>query len=163
MKKLLKYFKEFLKEDFHWGLYLYAFVFTGIAVYINYHFSVKSRVIDGTKGNPIVFLYYAAFYGIAYYGIIIPRAFITGDKTEISSRLFWKKSLLFVGATAFISSFYFQNEIIKLFSVSYERYFVRHVLFYLKRPVLLLVPLLLTLQRQIRKVKIFRWMISKEK
>ena len=90
-----------------------------------------------------MFLYYAAFYAFAYYGITIPRAFITGDKTELANKIFWQKSLLFVGATAVVSSFYFQGEIVKMLDSSSERYFMRYILFYLKRPIILLVPLLL--------------------
>jgi len=143
LKTIGKYLKEFWKNDYNRNFYIYSVLFVAICTFLNYKFDLKTSVLDADKRNNFNLLGYTLFYAVAYYGIAVPRMFITGDKTELKNYGFWAKSFLFVFLTALVSAFNFQYKIIESFESMYERQYMNYIFFYLKRPAVLLIPLII--------------------
>jgi len=94
VKQLLDYLKEYLKEDFHFGYYLTIAVFLAITFTLNFSLDFKREILNPTLASPLGILYFAAFYGFAYYFAVFAAAFFGRDAELLRSPAFW-------GVTAF--------------------------------------------------------------
>jgi len=94
VKQLLEYLKEYLKEDFHFGYYLTIAVFLAITFTLNFSLDFKREILNPTLTSPLGILYFAAFYGFAYYFAVFAAAFFGRDAELLRSPVFW-------GVTAF--------------------------------------------------------------
>lgn len=112
MKKILKYLKNHLREDFSWGYYGAIGVFLTFCLFFNYYFDFEDSIIDSYHGNSIRILFYFLFYGFAYYSAVLIMVFFKQDKSLLRNRIFWIKSASVLAILALDAAFHYHEIII---------------------------------------------------
>lgn len=143
MKTIIKYIKDFIREDFNPFVYIYFTIFLIVTIYVNYELDFEDSILDSYQQTPLSFLYYTLFYAFAYYSIAIPRALFMRRLDILSDYRFWIKSILFLLLIGFAAGFHYHSYLLDLFENSYERYYLYKILINIKRVCLYSIPLLL--------------------
>ncbi|MEZ6139061.1 MAG: CPBP family intramembrane glutamic endopeptidase [Zavarzinella sp.] len=115
MKELLKYVRDFLKQDFYWPIYLWAAIFLGVSVAINYTEHIKTEYVSYYTGWERA-LRTMAFYGLAYYAILIPKLFFSKDRRLLLSASMWGRSLLWLAVAGVVYGTTFFRELADQFT-----------------------------------------------
>jgi hypothetical protein len=102
MKKIWEYLVRHVREDFCKKQYIPVLVFIVIVLFINYKFNFDDLVLKSQRGI-IKWLYYFLFYSIAYYGTLLPLAFLSKNRF-FSKKEFWIKSTTVLLALSLDSS-----------------------------------------------------------
>ena len=123
MKKIVRYLKTHIKEDFHPLVYSYSAVFLVISFYINYSLDFEDKYIDAHMYSSIRMFYYFVLFSVAYYGVAVPMLFITGNRDVLKKRAFWIKSLVFMAMLGINSGFPYHNLILSHYESRELRYF----------------------------------------
>ena len=106
MKKIVGYLKDYVREHFHWGLYLYTAIFLGMAIYLNYAFKFEKTYINMIQqSHSRRLIAYGLFYSFAYFAIAIPQAYFT-KSDYLSKRAFWVRSIVFLLAICLFRGFW---------------------------------------------------------
>lgn len=106
MKKIISYLKDYIKQHFHWGLYVYTGLFLAITMYLNYTFKFEKTYINFVQqSHTRRFFAYALFYSFAYFSIAIPQSYLTKANYH-QQRRFWVRSLVFLLAICFFRGFW---------------------------------------------------------
>lgn len=124
MKKISLYLKDFIKEDFNLGFYLYTAAFLVVTIYLNYTWDLEKKWINDSNAWKDYFRSFS-FNAFAYYAIAIPKALVFKE-AYIKSATFWIKSSLFLLILSIDGSFFHHTHYI--FSRDYlnydEKYFL---------------------------------------
>ena len=143
MKTLVKYLKEFLKEDFRLIAYLPVLAYLACCLAINYSLNFEHTVLDAYVNTFGGYLLYLLFNSIAYFPVVIYVLYMNGKTYILKDTGFWTKSV-FVMLTLSASGFFsYYNQITDLFSASGERYLIKKILVNSRNVFLILTPLLL--------------------
>src|SRR6478736_583707 len=97
MKKIWKYLKRHLREDFQLAPYGAVALFLAITIYINYKIDFEDDIVDSQPDLIRPLLFFLSF-STAYYGTILIYTLFTGQKDFWKVKTFWIKSLLALGA-----------------------------------------------------------------
>lgn len=89
MKQLIDYVVGYFREDFHRGYYTAIALFLFAAFTINFSTDFKLDVLNPTLREPIGFVYFCCFYGIAYYFAAFAWAWFHDGASLLRSRAFW--------------------------------------------------------------------------
>ncbi len=140
MKTILKYLKEYLKEDFNYKVYLTTIIFTGILIYFNYKYDFEDSYIDAYYGKPIRMLFFLLIEGIPYYFTVFIIYYFTKNKSFLTNKKFWLISLFGLIVLAVNRGFYWHNNIAKLISTPYSYRYIRTLLSNFKEIFTVLLP-----------------------
>lgn len=127
MKKIAGYIRDFVKQDFQAGLYVWTVLFLAAAIALNSVFRLE-RMINGLGHTYLCFAAYFLFYATAYYAIAIPQALL--QKTGyLRDRMFWIKTVFFLLLLSVDGGFYFHKDYIQSLQglSSGEKYYVTTV------------------------------------
>ena len=94
MKKIWKFLRQFIAEDFDWKLYLSIAIFLAISIAINYSINLENGIIDRYVGNPIRILYYFLLYAFGYFFTTIIVFAFNKQFHHFRSRRYWTITLL---------------------------------------------------------------------
>lgn len=136
MKTVIRYIKEFWKEDFHLARYLYTFIFIAICITLNYIFNFQQLYVKSAHGGWLEILYYILFYGFAYYGAAIPGLLIIKNKKILKSSGFWIRSSSFILLICFAAGFNEYEKWTEYIIDLADRQYLLSVLGHLKRAVI---------------------------
>ncbi|BAV95312.1 CPBP family intramembrane glutamic endopeptidase [Ichthyobacterium seriolicida] len=132
MKEMYRAILKFVALDFNIKSYLYFLIFMSVTIYLNYRFDFDNSVIM-VQPQHIRIVYYFALYSFAYYGILIPKMYLTGKEHKLKRSYFWIKSIFFLvimsialGST-FVSFFprlenHVQNHFIRSLAINIEEF-----------------------------------------
>lgn len=102
MKKIWRYLRHHVKEDFNARQYSLVFLFIVIVLFINYTFNFDDLVLKRQRGIT-KFLYYFIFYATAYYTTLL----VARSKSKyifFGDKIFWVKSIVGLSALSLDSS-----------------------------------------------------------
>ncbi len=122
MKKLIRYLKDHLKEDFDPITYLVVILFLAITVTINYIYDFEDSVIDSYRGREIRFLWYFLFYFFAYFFVIFLYAFRRKSWTFLKNKKFLATSIAGLGILSFDAGFHYHYLFAETFFPQIESY-----------------------------------------
>jgi hypothetical protein len=111
MKKILTYLREHIRADFHLATYILVAIFLAVTISLNYWLDFEDSIIDSYYGQPVYFLWYFLFYGVAYFGTVLIMSVDPANKLFLQSKLFWSLSLAGIGILTLDGGFYFQQDL----------------------------------------------------
>lgn len=142
IKQYITYLREYIKEQFHLGLYLSVSVLLGLLLLGNYSVEFEDTVMDSYFGSPIQFVYYYLFQGIPYFFTCFLIAYFKPEVKFWKNKSFWIVSLFGVGVISFDRSFYLHHFVFQ--DLTYEiKYFVMKLVSNMRELVSILLPLIL--------------------
>ena len=100
MKQLFDYVVEYLREDFHPRYYATIALFLFAAFTLNFANDFKLDVLNPTVRSPMGLVWFALFYGCAYYFAAFAWVYFHGDAQLLRSPAFWGVSSFAVLALA---------------------------------------------------------------
>lgn len=109
MKKILKYLKQHLQEDFSLPYYLAFALFLTVCMVINYHYDFEDSIIDSYYGKPVRMIYFFLFYGFAYYGACLVMVLFKKEKQILKSPEFWIKSIFVLAILGADGGFHYHD------------------------------------------------------
>ncbi len=140
MYQILKYLKEFIKEDFNLKIYLSTLMLISILIYFNFKFDFEDSYIDAFYGKPIRMFFFFLIEGVPYY-ITLYLIYLFGNKKHIfSNKKFWLISLLGFMVLAINRGFYWQDDVAKWVSNPYTLKFTQRVFSNLKSIITVILP-----------------------
>ncbi|ELR73488.1 caax amino terminal protease family [Fulvivirga imtechensis AK7] len=143
MKKIFRYLKGHLQDDFQAGYYLSIALFLTICISINYYFDFEDSVIDSYSGQNIRIFYYFLFYGFAYYSATLIMVYFKRDYFLLRKRSFWIKSLFVLAVLALDGAFHYHETLVNN-ELNYQlHYWAKKVLKNLINIFTTLIPLVL--------------------
>lgn len=160
MKKIIAYFKDYLKTEFHLGLYLSIALFLAVSIYLNYLVDFEDNVIDSFYGRPIRILWYFLLYAFAYYSTCLLVAIFKKDWSFFKSPTFWIVSILGLGLGALDAGSHYHRLITSEFPVE-TRYFMNKVLSNMASVITVLLPLYLFYKFKDKKQESFYGLTTK--
>lgn len=81
--------------------------------YVNYRFNFEAKCVNPpAKSHWMRMLSYALFYGVAYFAIALPQAFL-GKADYLKQRQFWLRSSFFLGILSIMAGFWFYQDWIR--------------------------------------------------
>lgn len=113
MKTILQYLKNYLRDHFHWKLYLSVAVFLSICTYFNYRYDFEDSIIDSYTGSELKWLFMFLHMSFPF---LITCCFLYVYKIErswLKSREFWLKFFVGFAIISFDRQFYYFYDIIK--------------------------------------------------
>jgi hypothetical protein len=145
MKSVVRYIKEFWKEDFQWAKYAYTFCFIGLCITLNYIFNFHNKVVESPHGGTLGLTFFILFYSFAYYAVAIPCLYWSKSKALLSKPAFWLKSLSFLFVAGIAGGFYYHNNWLNMINDLPERRYLIRIAGYLKWAAIY-IPLLFILK-----------------
>jgi hypothetical protein len=124
MKKILKFFKLHLAEDFKIGYYILIIVFLVFCLIYNFKFDFEDKVIDRFHNSGKGFVYTILFYAFPYYFAFLTYVFFYRRWDLLKDYRFWTKSLFFILIFSFDSNFTFHTKIIRALAAPEARHFI---------------------------------------
>jgi hypothetical protein len=124
MKKIFKFFRKHLAEDFNAGYYLVVMAFLATCLICNYVFDFEDSVIDQVHGTGKGFFYTAIFYGLPYYFAFLNYVLFYRRWELLKDYRFWAKSLFLVLIFSFDSNYTFHTKIIRALAAPEARHFL---------------------------------------
>ncbi len=118
MKKISQYLRDFVKEDFNLGFYLYTAAFLVVTIYFNYTWDLEKKWINDSNSWRDYFFVFT-FNAFAYYAIAVPKALVFKEE-YIKKYSFWIKSSFFLLLLSIDGSFFHHTKYI--FSREYLTY-----------------------------------------
>ncbi|HVD97976.1 MAG TPA: CPBP family intramembrane glutamic endopeptidase [Cytophagaceae bacterium] len=104
LKKLLRYLKEFVHQDYTPSVYLFVCFFLIAGISFNYSFQLENQWIRGQENFTSEFFSFLVLYCLAYYGVLFSYLLIQG-KNYFKNRALLLKSFLALVLIAFDRSF----------------------------------------------------------
>lgn len=141
MKKLFKYIKSFLKEDFNLGLYISVLIFLGVSVHLNYIFEWEDQLEDALKHTPQIYPAYFLIYAVPYYVSCVLVRIFTGAKF-FNNPQFWLRSLFALLLMTFDKCFYYHNAVYNASNPEIRLYYFR-IVSNIRSIITVLIPLVL--------------------
>ncbi len=143
MKEIIRYLKQFIKDDFHLGAYIYVFVFLAAAIFLNYRFDFEHTFLNRHYGKPACALMYFLTYLTCYYGLIIPLLFFKKKPAVLKNYRFWVKSLVIIMIISADRGFRIFTFVLDHYRTFEEHYFLSKIFGNIKSAVFYILPLLL--------------------
>ncbi|MGB3463624.1 MAG: CPBP family intramembrane glutamic endopeptidase [Cyclobacteriaceae bacterium] len=109
MKKVLGYLKDFLRENFHGGLYLAVAVFLVFSLAFNYTLDFEDSYLDPMYGTFLHWLSMFCFQGVPFLIVCLLIHVFVLNKTWIRSREFWLKFIIGFSILALDRTFYWHK------------------------------------------------------
>jgi hypothetical protein len=109
MKKIAGYLKNFVKEDFNAGFYLYTFIFLAVTIYLNYTWDLEDKWVKNDFGTWKAYFLGFSMNAFAYYAIAIPKAFVFKEG-YLKIPAFWIKSSFFLLVLSIDGSFFHHSD-----------------------------------------------------
>ncbi|MDN4165083.1 CPBP family intramembrane metalloprotease [Cytophagales bacterium LB-30] len=109
MKKIWSYFKEYHREEFHWGLYLSLAAFLAVMITLNYRIDLEDSIIDSYAGKEIRMLWYFLLYAGGYYATCLIYAWWKKDFSFFYQANFWWRSLFILIILSVHAAFYYHR------------------------------------------------------
>lgn len=141
MKSLVKYLKNFLKEDFRLITYLPVLIYLSCFISLNYLLDFEHKVLDSYLNTLAGYLFYLAFYSIGYFPVAVYVLLMNGKMQVIKNYRFWINGLFIMMTISASAFFSYYSLIVDLFNASGERYLVKKVLVNSKSVFLILIPM----------------------
>lgn len=101
MTQLIRYLKNFIKEDFNFGYYLSVLIFLTISIFFNYYYDFENSVLRKHFGEFIQIFYYLIFFAIPYFFSLLARAHFKKEYTFLKPI----KNLTIIFLLLFVLSF----------------------------------------------------------
>jgi len=135
--------KTFVKNDFHFGAYLYTLIFIAVIIFINYHFGFYAKVINQTffTGKSQIALFF--MYIFVYFAVAVPTLCLRKEFSKLKQPKFYLKSLFFIALYAISIGFYSYYNWQMPSLTSDERAFVLRLFSELKGCVFIMLPLII--------------------
>lgn len=111
MKKIWKFLKTHIQEDFNLGHYLLTAIFLAAAIYLNYKFDYEDSVLDMKTGFDKWFHYFI-FFSVAYYFITLSYLIFNKKLYALAEGEFWIKSVAGLALLSLDSSAPFLRDMI---------------------------------------------------
>ncbi len=143
MKTLVKQLYSFFKEDFDAKSYIWATIFIGIAITINYSFKFQSNYIYSNDKTFIVCFRFFLFYSLSWFIVAIPKLYFTQKLYKLKSTEFWIKILLFIGLISITSGFRFDYKWFEGIHDHQSRIYITKILTQLKCLTVYTLPFIL--------------------
>ena len=121
MRKLLALLRNHFAEDFSWPYYLSIISFLAVGIVLNYYLQIEKR-IDQHEGRPVRILFYAALYGVAYFGGFALMVLFQKQQALMKRKSFWLLAFAGLLILSFDSGFPFMNEILESQNVDIHIY-----------------------------------------
>ncbi len=102
LSEFVQYFRAFLRRDFNWVVYLYTALFLTVAIILNYRYAVLITLLNNHSGSGLGFVYGCLFFGIAYYGVAIPKLLFAGRWRQLLTFAFYVRTGLLVCLVAYV-------------------------------------------------------------
>lgn len=128
MNEVFQYLKNYLKEDFKWGTYLYFFLFLTVTISFNYIYDFEDSILDSYNRTYLSFVFYTLFYAVAYYGVAIPQLLFVKKGYLLRRISYWGRSFVFIAIAGFSSYFYWHKTLVFSAITSSEVFLVRKIL-----------------------------------
>ena len=142
IKQYLVYVKEYIKEQYHTGLYCSIACLVAFLLFVNYSMEFEDTVMDSFYRKPIQFFYYFLFQGIPYFFTCFLVGVFRPEIKFWKNRKFWLISLLGIAIISFDRSFYLHH--LFLNDTVYEvRYYLLKLVSNMREIVTILAPLVL--------------------
>lgn len=142
IKAYLTYVREYVKEQFHLGLYSSVIVLLSVLLVFNYAIEFEDTVMDSYYGKPIQFFYYFLFQGIPYFFTCFLVGLFKPKLQFWKKKEFWLMSLLGISIISFDRSFYLHH--LLLDNTIFElRYYLLKLVSNMREIVTILTPLVL--------------------
>jgi hypothetical protein len=93
LKKIWKFLRQFLAEDFDWKRYVSVAVFLAICIAVNYSINLENGIIDRHAGEPVRVVYYFLVYAFGYFGTSIIVFSFNRQFHYFRSRRYWTITL----------------------------------------------------------------------
>lgn len=140
MRGILNVLIDHVKRDFNPYLYGYAIVFMAASIAYNYWVDFEDTVLDSFYGQPIGIFVNILFFAVAWYGIAIPQALFTENRSRLKSFQFWGSSLAMISLIGFASGFHGPVILYQEFGGGPDMHFAFRIAEYSK-PILIMIPL----------------------
>jgi len=140
LKKLLKYLFNFIKEDFNYGIYGFAFIFLIAAITFNYSVQFEKKILDHYYHEPIGILYYFLFYAVAYYIIAVPKLYFEKAERVLMDKSFWIKTLILLSMLGVVAGFSILESWARMYQ-DYEYYYISKISANLRFLIVFIIPL----------------------
>jgi hypothetical protein len=124
MKKILKFLRSHLAEDFNVGYYILIFAFLATCLIINYKFDFEDKYIDRWHGKAKGLLFTILYYGLPYYFAFINYVIFYRKKELLKDKQFWIKSLFFLFIFCLDSNYTFHSKIVRTLAAPEARHFI---------------------------------------
>jgi hypothetical protein len=141
MKILIKYLKNFLKEDFRVATYLPVFVYLGCLIGINYSLEFENKVLDHYVNTFKGFVFFFIFYAVGYFPVAVYVLLVNKKKDVLFKPWFWVKTVFIISVLAASAFFSFYSFVLRTFSTPDEKYFIRKILVNSRNVFMILFPL----------------------
>ena len=145
LQKIIGYFRQHFKEDFHPGYYITIAIMLVVSISLNYFLipgkTVERWITNNFYGQELCILIYICFYGLPYYLTSFAYAYFHKDWSHFRSPEFWIKSLLGITLLSIDASFYYYRYSMDLVDGHAAKYVVRKCAGTLISAVVVFIPL----------------------
>ena len=94
MRKIAKYLKQYIGENFSPALYISTAIFLIICISINYHYDFEDSILDSYQGTILGTVFFFVFQAFPYYFVCF-LVYVLGRKRDLfSKRGFWLTSIV---------------------------------------------------------------------
>ncbi len=93
MKKLAKYLKDYIRQDFNAGLYIVLAVFITAMFILNYKYGLRAELLDKYFYSNQLYLNFFLFFGFTYYLVLFIECLFRRDFSVFRSKKFMLFSL----------------------------------------------------------------------
>ena len=143
LSELFNEIKTFVKNDFHFGAYLYTLVFIAVIIFINYHFDFYTKFINPTFFTGKAQIAFFLMYGFVYFAVAVPTLCLRKEFSKLKQPKFYLKSLFFITLYSISIGFYSYSNWEMLTLTPYERAFIIRLFSDLKGCFLIMLPLII--------------------
>lgn len=124
MKKIIKFFKQHLKDDFNVGYYVLIMAFLAACLIYNYTFDFEDKVLDYLHGTGKGFLVTVFFYSLPFYFAFFNYVLFYRKWKLLRNPWFWIKSLFLILIFSIDDNYNFHSKIIRELAAPEARHFI---------------------------------------
>lgn len=143
MKTVITQLKDFIKNDFEWKTYTWAFFFISISITVNYVFKFQSKYIQGSQDTLLVIMRFFMFYAFAWFAVAMPKFYFSKRLLVLREKEFWIKILVFIGLVSVTSGFSFKYQWFQFINDDLSRLFITKMSTQIKCILLYTLPIIL--------------------
>ena len=113
MKKLYFILRDYMKEDFHAGVYISVALFLTFGIILNYSFDFKQKFIFDAAHSWQYFFRWFIFFSVSYFFVLFIESLWRKDFSALKNRKFW----FFIGFALLMLTFdsYVRDHFLQLF------------------------------------------------
>ena len=141
MKKIWRYLKQHIQQDFNWGHYTFIFFFLAVSLTFNYAIDLQNHYLASLNGY-LKFVGFFLLYATAYFTATSSYAHFYKRKDIFNSKDFWIKSALMLIVLTRDNSTQFLQSIIGRCFPHEITFWVNSIAYHLNSVFTIVIPLL---------------------